>query len=604
MEKPVKKSLPLPSYPLIQRLLTRFLLGLALLLSAGCSGQMPSQASQLGKAFPHLAITPTPFRPLTATPQPVPQQSPTGTFTPSPSPSPTPQPPPTLSMWLDSSLPPTLREAIHLPAGVSLAPDQESATLVLGAVRGGPPLQSHWVYALVAPFPTVIDDVSLADIQAAWRGSPFAPLSGKPILLSETTRAALTAWWGPAAEEGVRVMPAGQLLDTAWQEMPAWAIVPFEDIQPRWKVLRVNGISPLDREFDIQAYPLVIWFGVNGSEAALNGLQEKLPLPEAGPAVYPGLFPASNRDPQKLTVLVMTGVTALARATAAKMDTLGVTYPASDIHDWLYNADLLHISNEVSFNPDCPLANPMATSMMFCSRPEYIQLLDYIGTDIVELSGNHNNDWGREAFTYSLDLYHERGWKIFAGGANLDEAAQPALVEHNGHRLAFIGCNPVGPEWVFATPKEPGVLQCNMSKMVDTVKELRAQNYMPIVTFQYNEYYQFKPSETQQRDFRKMADAGALIVSGSQAHFPQTLEFYADTVIHYGLGNLFFDQMNIPVVGTRREFIDRHVFYDGRYLGVELLTAMLEDYARPRPMTTEERQSMLIDMFVAAGWWK
>ena len=36
---------------------------------------------------------------------------------------------------------------------------------------------------------------------------------------------------------------------------------------------------------------------------------------------------------------------------------------------------------------------------------------------------------------------------------------------------------------------------------------------------------------------------------------------------------------------TRREFIDRHVFYDGKYLGVELLTALLEDYSRPSPMT-------------------
>ena len=587
----------------LQRPLAVILMGLIALLVSGCSLSVPAKAGELSKAFPHLAITPTPFMPQASTAQELPSlptPSFTPTFTPSPTPTATPEPPPVLSVWLDSSLPPALRAAIQLPVGAPLASDPGSATLIIGAVRGGPPLQSHWVYALVAPFPTVADDISLAELQAAWRGTPAPAFDGKPILLSESTRAALTAWWGPAAEEGVRVLPDTQLLEAAWQELPSWAIIPFEDIQPRWKVVRVNGISPLDREFDLQTYPLVIWFGIHGSEAALNGLQEELNLQDTPSQ----LFPVNNRDPQKLTVLVMTGVTALARATAAKMDTLGVTYPASDIHDWLYNADLLHISNEVSFNPDCPLANPMATSMMFCSRPEYIQLLDYIGTDIVELSGNHNNDWGREPSSYSLNLYHERGWKIFAGGANLDEAAQPALVEHNGHRLAFIGCNPVGPEWAFATLTEPGALPCNLTQMADAVKRLRAQGYMPIVTFQYNEYYQFKPSETQERDFRKMAEAGAEIVSGSQAHFPQTLTFHQDTLIHYGLGNLFFDQMNIPVVGTRREFIDRHVFYDGRYLGLELLTAMLEDYARPRPMTADERQSMLIDTFVAAGWWK
>ena len=68
------------------------------------------------------------------------------------------------------------------------------------------------------------------------------------------------------------------------------------------------------------------------------------------------------------------------------------------------------------------------------------------------------------------------------------------------------------------------------------------------------------------------------------------------------MGNLFFDQMDIPVPGTRREFIDRHVFYNGQYIQTELLTALLEDYARPRPMTQEERSEFLSEMFGAAGW--
>lgn len=285
------------------------------------------------------------------------------------------------------------------------------------------------------------------------------------------------------------------------------------------------------------------------------------------------------------------------------MDAFGPTYPASDIHGWLYNADILHISNEVSFNPDCPLANPNSTSMMFCSRPEYIELLDYIGTDIVELSGNHGNDWGRKAFSYSLELYQQRGWPVFAGGANLEEAARPAILTHNGHNLAFIGCNRVGPPAAFATVSEPGSMPCDMDWLVRSIADLRTQGYLPVVTFQYNEYYIYGPSEEQQRDFRAAAEAGAVIVSGSQAHFPQTVDFYGGAFIHYGLGNLFFDQMDIPVKGTRQEFIDRHVFYEGKYLGVELLTAMLEDYARPRPMTLEERQSLLSDIFQAGEKW-
>jgi len=110
------------------------------------------------------------------------------------------------------------------------------------------------------------------------------------------------------------------------------------------------------------------------------------------------------------------------------------------------------------------------------------------------------------------------------------------------------------------------------------------------------------------RDFGTLADAGAVIVSGSQSHVPQAMAFDQESFIHYGLGNLFFDQMIYRnefgqiVPGTRWEFLDRHVFYDGRYLGTELLTAILEDYARPRPMTDPERAALLAQAFAASGW--
>jgi poly-gamma-glutamate synthesis protein (capsule biosynthesis protein) len=53
---------------------------------------------------------------------------------------------------------------------------------------------------------------------------------------------------------------------------------------------------------------------------------------------------------------------------------------------------------------------------------------------------------------------------------------------------------------------------------------------------------------------------------------------------------------------TRNLFIDRHVFYDGRYISTELLTYRLEDYSRPRPMTEDERRLFLEQIFSAAGW--
>ena len=49
--------------------------------------------------------------------------------------------------------------------------------------------------------------------------------------------------------------------------------------------------------------------------------------------------------------------------------------------------------------------------------------------------------------------------------------------------------------------------------------------------------------------------------------------------------------------GTRQEFLDRYVFYDGRLLSVQLVTALLEDYSRPRLMTGAERADFLKEVF-------
>jgi len=92
-----------------------------------------------------------------------------------------------------------------------------------------------------------------------------------------------------------------------------------------------------------------------------------------------------------------------------------------------------------------------------------------------------------------------------------------------------------------------------------------------------------------------------VIVSGSQAHHPQGFGFNGGTFIHYGLGNLFFDQFGFSAE-TELAFIDRHVFYQGRYLGAELFTIRFTDYARPRFMTSEERSELLSAAFSASGW--
>lgn len=466
-------------------------------------------------------------------------------------------------------------------------------------------MQSTWVYALAAPFPTLTDSVTLSDLEAYWQGDIPLALSGVGALyLPEVLGKLWQSHWGEPINPAVIMDNQLPSADMLW-EGNAWAALPFETLESKLKVIAVDGLSPLADDFDAASYPLTLKFALVQSES--SGLD-----PNAVQPIINALSP-TNRDPAKMTTLVMTGVTALVRATAYRMEEFGVLYPAEGIVDWLVSADLTHISNEVSFYEDCPYPNPHSRLLFFCSNPEYIELFDYVGADIIELTGNHNNDsayvYGVDVVPFSLNLYAERGMVYFGGGLNLTDAMKPATITHNGNKLAFIGCNASGPDYAWATDEHGGSAPCgDYEWMTAEISRLKEEGYLPIATFQYYEDYYNYPSESMVRDFGLMAEAGAVIVNGSQAHFPKGMAFQNDAFIDYGLGNLFFDQMGYTdqygnnTIKTRWEIIQRHTFYDGRLLSAELLTAMLYDYAQPRPMTEMERQIFLDELFTASGW--
>ena len=513
----------------------------------------------------------TPLTPVASTVVPLPSSTPVATNTAMPD-----------ALWIDPAVPVTLLD-IAKSWNIPITDNAALATQKLDISISG----SMWIYALAAPFPTVADDVSYQDVVSTWRGDPAGPLAGHSVLLAESTLRAFIALWGEPAPGAVRVVSSEHLLDTAWNDS-AWAIIPFEEVQPKWKVLSVDGQSPVRKNFNADVYPLKIFFSVSSDALVM---------------------PATNRDPAKLTTVILTGVTALVRATAATMEMKGVTYPGSLIGDWLREADIAHISNEVTFDKDCPYPGSGYRNFILCSDPKYMQLLLDVGMDVVELTGDHLRDRGETALLDTIAIYKENNLPYYGGGTNDVEARQPVLFEINGNKIAFMGCNGKrAGKYPKAGFNSPGPALCDYDYFNEQISDLKSQGYNIIFTFQHEECYSPGPCYTHEDGFRRVADDGAVIVSGSQAHFPHVMEFRGDSFIHYGLGNLFFDQMTYNLPGgevideTRREFYDRHVFYDGRYIGAELLTGILEDYARPRPMTDTERTAFLSDYFYYSGW--
>ena len=400
-----------------------------------------------------LAATPTrtPFQPVPFTPTPAPTLTPTPTFTPIPTLTPTLPPQP--GVWAAPSLAAMVsaRRWRCPPAGAGWMTPSRPRCAWSPPRKGEAPL-SHWVYALAAPFPTLTDEVSLEDIRQAWRGETLERFGGTPLLVSPAALQAFSrlvgrgrilagcrrcpksaSWTPPGPSRPGRWCPS-----SAWSRAgrcSAWTVYPPTTVETWWATRwRSATASPRERAGRTNNF----W---------LEG----------------GSIPATNRDPGKMTVVLMTGTTALVRAVGWKMETLGMDYPAQG-YPRLAARRGLSPTSAASPRSTRTARRPIPrqSSLMFCSRPEYIQLLEKAGANLIELTGNHNNDWGRTAFNYSLDLFRKRGWSWFGGGENADAARQPLLVENHGNRLAFIGCNLAGPPVVWATADEPGAARCDL----------------------------------------------------------------------------------------------------------------------------------------------
>jgi poly-gamma-glutamate synthesis protein (capsule biosynthesis protein) len=182
---------------------------------------------------------------------------------------------------------------------------------------GSNPIGS-WVYALVAPFPTVVEEVSSTWLQNLWQGQPEDAIS--TLIISEIDLPALSSILGEPGDS-IQTLPKEQLLETAWTTQNTWAVIPFEEIQPRWKVITINGQSPIHKDFAADQYTL----NVPVSAASVEE-DEELSLPPEMTTLH-----FSNLDSNKITTVMLTGVTALVRATAVGMDQRGVLVPGENI---------------------------------------------------------------------------------------------------------------------------------------------------------------------------------------------------------------------------------------------------------------------------------
>ncbi len=513
-----------------------------------------------------------------------------------------------VKVWIEGPVPGLLAEEIinvlveDKGDDIQIIPidDLEDADIKIGLDSPSGQDNLLWVLAPVVPFFSTYDDISSEDLKKFWLGNSdvleYIGEEGPTLKVSEEIFKALEKIWGPASNINIQIVEADNIPAEIMETSGSFSIVPFSHIEKEYKVLDLDGFSVFDKNLEIMDYPLAFGINIIGENIELSDIVKNR-LEEAS---------YTNRDLEKLITINMTGVTALARGKhiGARMDEFGFLYPAEKIAQILRDADITHISNEIPFVEGCSQENRFP---LLCSLPEYIELLKYVGTDIIELTGNHLNDYGLDWLLYTLDIYDEEGLPYFGGGRNLEDSYEPVIFEIGGYKFAFLGYNAFGKngpyEW--ATEDTPGAAPLDIweeekreegfKRIEEIIKALKKDGHIVIFTFQYQETERYSPTESQVRDFRRIIDAGADIVSGSQAHQPMGVEFWEGGFINYGLGNLFFNMRSI--LGLKQGIIARHIFYGGEHINTVLITTMLEDLSQPRPTTPEERVELLESIF-------
>ena len=340
-----------------------------------------------------------------------------------------------------------------------------------------------------------------------------------------------------------------------------YRLIKIGELDNNKKLLKINNKYFLD-SFDAGAVFRKISFVSEKYEEEIKPLVE---------AEFTKTFP----DKDDVLTFAQTGVTALSRGMNTKLNSVGgdATYFAEKIGEFLSGFDLTHTSNESSFSSSANGSN-------ICSNPKFVDTLIAIGLDIVELTGNHNQDCGDEAARETLKVYEENNIKTVGGGATATAAAVPLIIDKKDTNITMLAYNQsTGGATLDNTP---GANQYYEDKAAAEIKAAKDRGDFVIVDIQYYECngydvttestvcdYADSSAGDQVGLFRHLIDLGADIVVGTSAHQPQTFELYGNGAIYYGLGNLFFDQIKWP--GTRRSLVLVHYFYNGKLLQTRIV---------------------------------
>jgi poly-gamma-glutamate capsule biosynthesis protein CapA/YwtB (metallophosphatase superfamily) len=162
------------------------------------------------------------------------------------------------------------------------------------------------------------------------------------------------------------------------------------------------------------------------------------------------------------------------------------------------------------------------------------------GIDVVTVANNHSLDYGREAFLDTLATAGANGLRTIGGGATLDLARRPAIVDKGGVRIALLGYSDVRPLGFDAGPDWAGTTRADPITIAADVSAARRRADVVVVWFHWGEELQREPNGDQRALAGSALSAGASVVLGAHPHVLQPVTRQGRKLVAWSLGNLVF----------------------------------------------------------------
>ncbi len=220
--------------------------------------------------------------------------------------------------------------------------------------------------------------------------------------------------------------------------------------------------------------------------------------------------------------------------------------------------------------------------------PHMASIFSTCGFDVVSVASNHAMDWGPDALLDTLDVLNARGIRTIGAGRNLAAAREPAILEKNGVRVAFLAYCTVLREGYAAKRDQPGVAPLrahtyytpaeyqpgmpprivtvpydeDLAAVVEDIGAVRPRVDAVVVSLHWGLHFIPRAIADYQPIVARAAfAAGADLILGHHAHVPKAIGVHAGKVCFYSLSNFI---MSAPAAKP-----ERYAHFRQRY-GVEL----------------------------------